>query len=92
MEKMHINNAKNIIKYRTRMVNVKCNYKNKYKNLICRWCNSDKETQKHILEECDNFPVTRNNIKEEDIFDEDYRNLYDISKTLELIYKELDKK
>ena len=34
------------------MLQVKQNYKNKYKDLVCRGCGQEEETQDHILQEC----------------------------------------
>ena len=41
-----------IFKGRTRMLQVKQNYKNKYKGMVCRGCGQEEETQNHILQEC----------------------------------------
>ena len=45
----------NIFIARSRMIEVKCNYKNKYQNYMCRYCGDNEETQKHIMEECNNI-------------------------------------
>ena len=45
--------ASNIFKARTRMLPVKNNYRNKYRNLTCRACGVPVETQKHVLEDCE---------------------------------------
>ena len=50
--------ASTIFKTRTRMIDVKANYKNKYKDQICRLCKKENETQQHVLTEC---VITRNN-------------------------------
>ena len=42
-----------VFKYRTRMLEVKNNFKNMYDNLTCRMCNKMEETQEHIMEECE---------------------------------------
>ena len=42
----------NIIKVRTRMLTVKSNYGDRYKNKTCRLCQEEEETQKPILSEC----------------------------------------
>ena len=47
-----------IFKTRTRMIDVKANYKNKYKDQTCRLCKKENETQQHILTECE---ITRKN-------------------------------
>jgi len=45
--------ASAIFKARTRMLDVKENFKNKYPGTQgCRMCNEEPETQKHILEDC----------------------------------------
>ena len=41
-----------IFRARTRMLNVKTNYKNKYKDTTCRGCGQQEETQDHVLNEC----------------------------------------
>lgn len=41
-----------IFKTKTRMLDVKNNYKNKYNDLKCRKCKTAEETQQHILQEC----------------------------------------
>ena len=50
--------ASTIFKARTRMLQVKNNYKNAHKNLSCRACQKDNETQEHVLTAC---PVIHNN-------------------------------
>ena len=84
MDLLYSEEAKHIFLFRTRMIDVKCNYKGKYKNnnYSCRWCFIVEETQKHILEECTAFPVDRNNCKEEDVFSEDYEKLKLSSRTI----------
>ena len=41
-----------IFKARTRMLDVKNNYRNKYNDLTCRACKNEPETQEHVLEKC----------------------------------------
>lgn len=50
--------ASNIFKARTRMLDVKDNFRNKYQNLACRACNAADETQQHVLEECEVLHLT----------------------------------
>ena len=92
MEELTCREAKNILIYRTRMMKVKENYKNNYSNMTCRWCKLENESQNHILEECEEFPIKGHGIKTSDIFNEDHHKLKIITKTLGEIYKELDKK
>ena len=63
--------VQNIFMARTRMIEVKCNYKAKYNNLNCRFCNLELETQTHILEDCSQINRTLHpKIKLEEIFNE----------------------
>ena len=39
-------------------IDIKANYKNKYKDQTCRLCKKENETQQHVLTECE---MTRNN-------------------------------
>ena len=41
-----------LFKTRTRMIDIKGNYKNKYPDQTCRLCKNNNETQEHVLEEC----------------------------------------
>ena len=64
--------ASTIFAARTRMIDVKTNYRNKYKDTKCRMCKTEEETQKHVLENC--MEINRNEIgqiTEEDIFTEE---------------------
>ena len=55
MDTMNRTSCSNIFKTRSRMLNIKGNYKNKHPDLKCRWCKQKPETQTHILKECPNF-------------------------------------
>ena len=44
--------ASTIFKARTRMLDVKNNFRGKYNTIQCRLCKANTETQEHILEEC----------------------------------------
>ena len=39
-----------IYKLRSRMIDVKVNFKGKYENLECQGCKSEGESQKHVFE------------------------------------------
>ena len=53
MNKLTRQQASTIFKARTRMLPVKNNYRNKYRNHTCRACGEPVETQKHVLEDCE---------------------------------------
>jgi len=82
-ESRHI--ASNIFIARTRMIEVKRNYKNKFENLNCRFCYQEEETQQHVLEKCTG--INRSEFPEittEEIFKD---NGKDYPKTAEKIHK-----
>ena len=70
------NNDKELLfKLRTRMINVKSNFRNQYENVLCQLCdNGAEESQSHLLE-CptllDNCPMLFNDTQTEydDIFE-----------------------
>ena len=71
MKTMNRHTTSTIIIARTRMIEAKANYKGKYQNLNCRFCENTEETQTHILEECQKidrtiYPI----VKRTDIFSE----------------------
>jgi len=78
---------------RTRSVDVKTNYKSKYKfNMQCRLCEKFEDSEKHYLE-CEkmlanigsNFDLTR--AKYENIFSSDLKDQISITKIYEQIFK-----
>ena len=76
------NQARNIITARSRMLDVKLNFKNKYKDHKCRLCAKELETQTHILEECEKLEGLTS-ITDEMIFNDD--ELTELKKKLKLI-------
>ena len=77
-----------IIQARTRMLDTKGNYKNKYTDLKCRWCSNDEETQEHILEKCNKIDRTQFGIVTiEEIFEECPKKLKETAKRLHLVKK-----
>ena len=53
MNKLTRKQTSNIFKTRTRMIQVKDNYRNGHSDLTCRACGEQTETQKHVLYECE---------------------------------------
>ena len=69
LEKLNRKECNAIIKTRTSMLPVKMNQKNKFqKNTKCRYCKNSPETQKHIIEECEETPWVNEEIKYKNIF------------------------
>ncbi len=84
LNKLTRNEASTIFKTRTRMIEAKANYKNKYKNnMICRACGQVTETQKHVLQECRTLHQTdENKVTQIDIFTEDITKLKETSRKI----------
>ena len=51
-EKISKEESQFIFKFRSKMVNVKANYKNLYQTYECSNCNSENETKEHIYNGC----------------------------------------
>ena len=68
------NECASLFALRSRMLKVKGNYKNKYTNLICRWCNNKEETQIHILTECKEFLNITGKTKYETYYDDNKKS------------------
>ena len=85
---------KTLFSLRTRMIDVKTNYRNKYKyNMQCRLCEdkSEEESEKHLLkcskiiQQCTNLDIS--NAKYEDIFSEDIDTQISITKIFTFVFK-----
>ena len=74
MKTLTRNEVSTIFKARTRMLDVKANYKNKYQDLQCRLCGKEDETQEHVLAKCEKTEQTKHQVHTEDIFTEDPRS------------------
>ena len=80
-----------IFKARTRMLDIKENYRGKYTDNKCRLCKDEVETQEHILENC---RIIHNNettkITTTEIFDEDIEILISTVTKINNIMRQLD--
>ena len=64
-------NACTIFHARTRMIDIKNNFRNKYPDITCRACGKDEETQEHVLETCQTLHKNPSNLVTKiDIFEE----------------------
>ena len=84
-EKITPDLAQLLFKFRTRMFNVKNNFRNNYKlsNIQCPLCNTNDDTQEHLFE-CESIKqkeafIVDSQSRYEDIFDNDIHKLYDIA-------------
>ncbi len=83
MNKLTRREASTIFKARTRMLDVKNNFKGKYRDRKCRKCNCDNETQEHILQECRGIHTDeQTKVKTPDLFSEDITELKLTSKKI----------
>ena len=81
-----------IFKARTRMLDIKNNYRNKYKDLTCRACKKEPETQEHVMEKCSTIhkdPTTT--VPNEDLFEENTQTLRITAKKVRTIIETLQK-
>ena len=81
--------ANMLFKFRTRMYNVRNNFRNKYQNsnILCPLCTVEKDTQEHLLK-CTSIQKNLNttiNLQYEDIFSNDNDTLLNIAKSLKKI-------
>ena len=83
MIRMNRNQSGTIFRTRTRMLDIKGNFPNKYQDKICRACNLQEETQKHVLEECTELNKISYPISKEMIFEDNILKLQKITKEIE---------
>ena len=64
-KRLYPSQATLIFKIRTRMLNVKNNYRQSYQDLRCPLCMSECDTQEHMMTNCDMLPnkITENQMK-----------------------------
>ena len=80
-----------IFKAKTRMLDIKNNFRNKYKDNICRGCKVCIETQEHILSECTGIHQDENSkVTKEEIALEDSEKLKDVYNKIEAAMQKLE--
>ena len=90
MQKFTRYEASTIFKARTRMIDVKNNYRGKYQDLMCRICKEENETQIHVFEECKALHKdTNTKVTREMIFSNDVNILEQTVKKIDRIMTEL---
>ena len=76
MEDLSREKASTIFKARTRMIDIKNNFRNKYNDLTCRACGETTETQEHVLEGCSAVhPTEDTKVRHQDLFSEESEEL-----------------
>ena len=90
MEKLTRSQASIIFKARTRMLEVKNNFRNMFNNNTCRLCGAENETQAHILQECPQIHKdTTTKVTREDLFNNNINNLKETAHKIRTIIKTL---
>ena len=88
LDKLTRQEASAIFNARTRMLKVKANYKNKYRDQKCRFCKTEDETQDHILEKCQVINRLNNEIiTKYELFQEEPRTLRETAKKIQHLMK-----
>ena len=92
MKRMTRSQASIVFKARSRMLECKGNYKNKYKGSItCRACQKEEETQQHILSECTAIHEKNDTkVTIEEIFTEETNELKQTVEKIQLILTKLE--
>ena len=81
-----------IFKARTRMLDIKNNFRGKYNNTVCRKCNKETESQDHILQECsegDDIPIK---VKTWEIFSSNTIILKNAARKIQIIMEDIEKR
>jgi hypothetical protein len=90
MERMNRNEASTIFKARTRMLDIKNNFRGKYTDLSCRACGGENETQEHVMEYCTVLHKDEEKkVTKEAIFTEDIESLRTTALRVNLIMEEI---
>ena len=85
-------NASTIFQTRTRMIDVKNNFRNKYPDITCRACGSEPETQEHVLETCQTIHENPDStVSKNDIFNEDPSALQETAKRIRTSLEKLSR-
>ena len=82
-----------IFKARTRMLDVKNNFRGKYPNMKCRACNEEIETQEHVFTGCEKLHSDESTkIKLADLFDDnaDITKMKDIANKIRRVINSID--
>jgi hypothetical protein len=91
MEKMTRHEVSTIFKARTRMLDIKNNFRGKYTDIKCRACGREEENQDHIMEHCSSIHKDDNTkIPKDEIFTENINTLEKTVKKINWIMNKLN--
>jgi hypothetical protein len=69
----------------------KNNFRNQYKDTICRGCNAELETQDHVLNECAIIHIDQETkVQKEDFFSEDINTLKKAAHNIQTILNRIE--
>ena len=86
-QKLNPNHAKLIFMFRSRMINVKENYKVGLENLICPCCNLLPDSQLHLIS-CSKSSSVVTDLEYESIFESNEETMLEVIKKLEIKLKD----
>ena len=92
---LSLKQAKLLFQLRSRMLDVRTNFKNKYNDLLCPVCKEKPDTQQHVLEcsallQNTNF-ITDSTVLYSDIFDSDVQKLKSVTQLFDNLWKKRNK-
>jgi len=91
MTKMSRDETSLIFKARSRMLPVKNNYKSKYRDLKCRGCKAETETQQHALQDCNEIHKNEEKkVKPSDYFSDDIHVLQKTATNIQFILHRIE--
>ena len=90
MAKLNRTQVSTIFKARTRMLDVKNNFRGKHRDNICRGCGESDETQNHVLNECN---IIHNNnaskVTQDEIFTNNTEELKNTAQKIKIIMEKI---
>ena len=73
------------------MLPVKKNFRNQYKDTICKGCNAEIETQNHVLSECSSLHKDQQTqVQKQDFFSEDTNTLKKAAHNIQSILNRIE--
>ena len=91
MNELSREKASIIFKARTRMIDIKNNFRNKYNDLTCRACGEETEAQEHVLENCPSIHTTEDSkVRHQDLFNESPEELRNTARKIREVLEKIE--
>ena len=92
IQKLNRTLVRTIFKARTRMLDIKNNFRGKYQGIKCRGCGMADETQEHVLEECIKLHENNENkVTKEEIFSDNPDQNTKTAEKIQYIMKQIER-